>query len=124
MGTVLCEASYMVTKDVVEGNVNPLLSCPLCRLRMGRLQTLSTMLYLQLTTSIDQTMGVFSIFSPYNGGWSGWPLPLVALDGLLHFLLDWWSSQTLTSKLKLEELLVSYTQLGRIKAWLYVTELD
>lgn len=109
MGTVLCKAGYMVVKDVVEGSVNPLLSCLLCRLRMGWLQTFYTMLYLQLSTSIDQTMGVFSLLLPSNGGWPGWPLPLVALDGLLHFLLDWWSSQTLTSKLKLEELLVSYT---------------
>lgn len=68
-------------------------------------------------------MGVFSLLLPYNGGWPGWPLPLVALDGLLHFLLDWCSPQTLTSKFKLEELLVSYTQLGRIKARLYATEL-
>lgn len=54
-------------------------------------------------------MGVFSILSSSNGGWPGRSLPLVALEGFLHFLLDWWSSQTLTSKLKLEELLVSYT---------------
>lgn len=111
MGNVSCEPGYMVMKGVVEvgeGNVNPLLSCPVCRLRMGRLQIFYTVLYLQLTTSIDQPMGVFSILSSSNGGRPGRPLPLVALEGFLHFLLDWWSSQTLTSKLKLEELSLLY----------------
>lgn len=48
--------------EVGEGNVNPLLSCPVCRLRMGRLQIFYIMLYLQLTTSIDQPW-VFSLYS-------------------------------------------------------------
>lgn len=68
-------------KDVVEvgeGNMNPLLSCPLCRLRMGWLQILYIMLYLQLTTSIDQTW-VFFLYSH--------PPMVDGLGGLFHLLL-------------------------------------